>query len=119
MVSDELLEFFDVFQLGLGFEDSLNVTEVFFAAAFFVKNQLPQDDVFRGSDVDGTRRGLFDKFMPPSPCERGVAVSGVEVGFEASGDVDEVEVPSAVSGDFGDDEVGGRTIKFRFRKKRC
>jgi hypothetical protein len=54
MVSDELLEFFDVFQLGLGFEDSLNVTEVFFAAAFFVKNQLPQDNVFWGSDVDGT-----------------------------------------------------------------
>ena len=70
------------------------------------------DNVFRGSDVDGTIRGLFDEFMPPSPGECGVAVSGVEDGFEAGGDVYDIEVPSAVSGDFGSDEVGGRTIIF-------
>ncbi len=119
MVFDELLEFLDVFQLKLGFEYSLNVTKVFFASTFFVKNQLPENDVFRRGNVDRPLRRLFDEFVPPGPRQRGVAVSGVEVGFQSCGYVDEVEVPAAVSGDFGDDEVGGRTIKFRSRKKRC
>ena len=44
--------------------------------------------------------------MPPPPRQSGVPVSGVEVGFEAGGDVDDIEVPSAVSGDFRSDEVG-------------
>ena len=52
MVSDELLELLDVLQLRLGFKHSLDVAEVFFAAAFLVKNQLPQDNVFWGSYVD-------------------------------------------------------------------
>lgn len=52
MVFDELLELLDVLQLGLGFKHSLDVAKVFFATAFFVKNQLPQDNVFWGSDVD-------------------------------------------------------------------
>jgi hypothetical protein len=60
---------------------------------------------------------LFDEFVPPPPRQSVVPVSGVEVGFESGGDVDDIEVPSAVSGDFRSDEVGGRTIIFGVWKK--
>jgi hypothetical protein len=58
MVADELLEFLDIFQLGLGFEDSLDITQMFFAAPFFAKNQ-PRISLI-GTD-DPSQLGLAEK----------------------------------------------------------
>ena len=57
---------------------------------------------------------LFGEAVLPGPGEGGVSLAGVEVGFEAGGDVDDVEVAAAVAGDFGGDDVGGWAVVVGF-----
>ena len=54
-----------------------------FAFTFLIEDHFPKDDVFYGSDVDGTLRSIFREAVLPSPSKGGVAVSGIEVSFRA------------------------------------
>ncbi len=98
-------------------KDALDVAEVLFAFSFFVEDQLPEDDVFGGGNVEGALGCLFGEAVLPGPGERGVAIAWVEIGFEAGWNVDDVEVTAAVAGDFRGDDVGGGAVVVGFGEK--
>ena len=68
-----------VWKNGLNVQDALDVTDVFFAFAFSVKDHFPEDNVFGWCDMDRAERCLLGESVLPSPCEGGVAIAGVEV----------------------------------------
>ena len=100
----------------LDVQDALDTTEMLFAFPFLIKDHFPKDDVFYGSDVDRTMRGIFREAILPSPCKGGVAVSGIEVGLESRRDVNEIEMTSAVAGNFGSDQICWGAVVFRICK---
>ena len=101
---------------GLDVQDTLDITEVFFAFAFSVKNHFPEDNIFGWCDIDRAERCLLGESVLPGPCEGGISIARVEVCFEPCRDMDDIEVAPAVAGNFGGDHIGRRTIIRGFLK---
>jgi hypothetical protein len=100
----------------LDVQNALNVAQMLFAFAFLIKDHFPKDDVFRRRNVDRPMQGIFCKAVPPSPGKCRIAVAWVEVGLEASRDVDEVEMASAIAGNFGGNHIRWWAVVFGFSK---
>lgn len=113
---DLLIQKFLMRETGLNVQNSLNVAQVFLAFSFLVENHFPENNIFCRSNMHWTKRRIFGKSMLPSPGKSGIAVSRIEVGLQASRDVDQVKVAAAVAGNFRSDYIGWRAVISRFRK---
>ena len=102
---------------GVDVQNALDVTEVFFAFAFSVKDHFPEDNILGWCDMDRAERCLLGELVLPTPCEGGISIAGVEVCFEPCRDMDDIEVAAAVAGNFGGDHIGRGTIILGFLKK--
>jgi len=76
-------------------KDPGNVPEVLWAFPFLVKNQLPEDHVFRWCQIDWARTGFDNQPVLPRPCKGRVEFSRVKVRLQTGRNMDYTEMPAA------------------------
>ena len=101
--------------VGCGHGDhAADVAEMFIAAAFLEKMELPENHVLGRGKVNGMTFDVCQPTVIPGPLPIRVACGGVDVGFKTGGEVNDIEMAAYGATDFNADNLDRRRVIIGF-----